>query len=296
MDSNTQELINELNNRVDELEQENEDLKQKLGDFSSRLDKLSSVFDKHTHNNLDGSLFIKNYIPRIGGVGDIIQFGEGAIISQEESSGNNVYQVTVLSTGIPDKITQQPQAEYVASTLQLSQIKGLDGEQSIIFAGIGRSQLVNTEDNFSISSAASTIPSGKFSLITNAFAGCIINIIENGSVILQREVASNTQSGITIKGTWGVTKSNIQYIIYRPIMLGESSYRYRSLSLFGIDATGDRSQVIGMTIGESGSSHAIVVGTGVPTYAAPNGSLYLRKDGTSTTTLYIRAAGAWVAK
>jgi hypothetical protein len=37
-------------------------------------------------------------------------------------------------------------------------------------------------------------------------------------------------------------------------------------------------------------------GAGAPSHAATNGSFYLRTDGTSTTTLYVRAAGAWVAR
>lgn len=37
-------------------------------------------------------------------------------------------------------------------------------------------------------------------------------------------------------------------------------------------------------------------GAGAPTAADPNGSMYLRTDGGSTTTLYIRAGGAWYAK
>jgi len=36
-------------------------------------------------------------------------------------------------------------------------------------------------------------------------------------------------------------------------------------------------------------------GTGAPTVAAANGSIYLRTDGTATSTLYLRVAGAWGA-
>lgn len=50
----------------------------------------------------------------------------------------------------------------------------------------------------------------------------------------------------------------------------------------------------GVELGSGGPT--ITTGTGAPSHSAPNGSVYLRTDGTSTTTLYIRAAGAWVAK
>jgi hypothetical protein len=39
----------------------------------------------------------------------------------------------------------------------------------------------------------------------------------------------------------------------------------------------------------------IAVGTGVPADAKPDGSIYLRKDGTSATGLYTRQGGAWSA-
>jgi hypothetical protein len=40
----------------------------------------------------------------------------------------------------------------------------------------------------------------------------------------------------------------------------------------------------------------ILSGSGPPTEAAPNGSIYLRTDGGPGTTLYVREAGAWVPK
>jgi hypothetical protein len=36
-------------------------------------------------------------------------------------------------------------------------------------------------------------------------------------------------------------------------------------------------------------------GTGAPSASAPNGSFYLRTDGTADTTLYVRAGGAWTS-
>jgi hypothetical protein len=33
----------------------------------------------------------------------------------------------------------------------------------------------------------------------------------------------------------------------------------------------------------------------VPTASEPNGSVFMRTDGAATTTLYIRAGGAWSA-
>lgn len=42
------------------------------------------------------------------------------------------------------------------------------------------------------------------------------------------------------------------------------------------------------------TSPAILSGAGVPSMAAPEGSMYLRTDsGNSSLTLYVRAGGAW---
>src|SRR5262245_11133 len=40
----------------------------------------------------------------------------------------------------------------------------------------------------------------------------------------------------------------------------------------------------------------IFTGAGPPAVSAPNGSLYLRTDGGSGSTLYVRENGAWAAK
>jgi hypothetical protein len=45
----------------------------------------------------------------------------------------------------------------------------------------------------------------------------------------------------------------------------------------------------------SNSGPLIVAGAGAPAAAHPDGSLYLRTDGTAGTTIYVRAAGAWSA-
>lgn len=56
---------------------------------------------------------------------------------------------------------------------------------------------------------------------------------------------------------------------------------------------GDVGTSAGLELGSSGPT--ITVGTGAPSHSAPDGSLYPRTDGTASTTLYVRAAGAWTA-
>ena len=44
------------------------------------------------------------------------------------------------------------------------------------------------------------------------------------------------------------------------------------------------------------TSPDIQAGTGVPSYSAVDGSLFLRTDGGAATALYARENGAWVVK
>lgn len=49
-------------------------------------------------------------------------------------------------------------------------------------------------------------------------------------------------------------------------------------------------------IAGDGDSIRVYRGYGVPSLSAGIGSLYLRLDGGSTTTLYVKESGGWVAK
>jgi hypothetical protein len=56
----------------------------------------------------------------------------------------------------------------------------------------------------------------------------------------------------------------------------------------------DATSAGGLGIGTTpGSDPTITRGTGVPTTTQPNGSIFLRTDGTSSSTIYVREAGVW---
>ena len=62
----------------------------------------------------------------------------------------------------------------------------------------------------------------------------------------------------------------------------------RSLAAFGIIVRTSDTSVLT-------ADPTITAGSGAPSNAEPNGSIYLRTGGASGTTLYIRASGSWVA-
>lgn len=52
-----------------------------------------------------------------------------------------------------------------------------------------------------------------------------------------------------------------------------------------------------LRLGNTAQSPSVSIqsGSGIPSVSAPNGSLFLRTDGTADTTLYVRAGGTWTA-
>lgn len=300
MDKDYQEKINNLEQQLEDIEQEKDKLKEDFKKMSEEFNKLKNVFEKHTHNNLDGSLFINNYIPKIAEPGDIVSLGNGVLFSDNAKfPDGSTAEGMVMAVGRPEQITNKPHVDYIGSNINLEHgITELGGSvgKTVALTALGKPQIINLNGSFSISSGGNTISAGNFQLRENEFTGCTIKIFKNGDVYREKEIISNTSSTLTIKGTWGVTESNVSYYVSKPVFLGSSQTRWNSLSLIGIDVIGDGSQRLGITIGGANENLAIYAGNGVPTSSAPNGSLYLRKDGGSTTTLYIRASGAWVAK
>jgi hypothetical protein len=61
-----------------------------------------------------------------------------------------------------------------------------------------------------------------------------------------------------------------------------------------VNYNGGNIDLSGATAGADAPS--ITCGTNAPTASLPNGSIYLRVDGGYSTTLYVRAAGVWIAK
>jgi len=62
------------------------------------------------------------------------------------------------------------------------------------------------------------------------------------------------------------------------------------------NTSGEGIQVEEGRIQFTSTSVQLLTGSGAPTMSAPDGSIYLRSDGGAKSTLYVRAAGVWVAK
>ena len=90
----------------------------------------------------------------------------------------------------------------------------------------------------------------------------------------------------------GNAGGNLQFVRYDDSgnSLGTALQAFRDTGKVRIGAVG---ATAGIEMGAGGPT--ITSGTGAPSSSPPNGSIYLRTDGTASTTLYVRAAGAWSA-
>lgn len=126
---------------------------------------------------------------------------------------------------------------------------------------------------------------------TNVLAGRIISILDSNGVLLESFViASNTATVITISGTWTQATGSYRFVVYSPILLGDAGFPWQRLYVGGYDTKDIR-----LGYGASGGTQVLWIchGSGSPegVVTANVGSLYLRTDGSTSTTLYVKTSG-----
>lgn len=103
-----------------------------------------------------------------------------------------------------------------------------------------------------------------------------LGVALNGTVTVPN--ATTTLAGLAVAETFTATQSFNNAIV----------------GLAGTATTAGGAASAGITFGSAGSPIGIYFGSGAPTISAPQGSLYLRTDGSSTSTrLYVNTNGSW---
>jgi hypothetical protein len=124
----------------------------------------------------------------------------------------------------------------------------------------------------------------------------VISRLVLASTLESRMIVSNTSNEITIDGVWESPTGEYDYLVVTPIFLGSAETPFTRLYV------GDD---IRLGYGSSGGSQTRYIkwGAGSPegVIIANIGSLYLRTDGSTSTTLYIKTANnglatGWTAK
>jgi len=172
-----------------------------------------------------------------------------------------------------------------------------------------------------VSSTDNTVP--RFDGTGGALQTSGVTIADNGEMVvpgnvtIQKSAAAmlwlKTSAGETYQTISPFNGSNYQYwqvngstrwqfrmvsggnyqIIRHSDAGAEVSTAFQIARATGKVTLGDVGSAAGLEFGASGPT--ITTGTGAPSHSASNGSVWLRTDGTASTTLYVRAAGSWSA-
>jgi hypothetical protein len=143
--------------------------------------------------------------------------------------------------------------------------------------------------------SGSTLTDEKANFKPNQLNGSIITIL-SATVMETRKVVSHTSDTITVDKEWIAPAGDYQYQLVAPVFLGAATIPFTRLYV------GDD---IRLGYGSSGGGQVRYIkwGTGSPegVVVANIGSLYLREDGSTNTTLYIKTANngqatGWTAK
>ena len=104
------------------------------------------------------------------------------------------------------------------------------------------------------------------------------------------DIASNTGTVITINGTWAQATGSYRFVVYSPALLGDAGFPWQRLYVGGYGTKDIR-----LGYGASGGTQVLWIchGAGSPegVVTANVGSLYLRTDGSTSTTLYVKTSG-----
>lgn len=298
----------QLQQTIEELKKNFEDYKnttdKTIQDQKEEIRKFKDIFEKHSHSGVDSSIKLKNGFEMPAS--EVSYFGNSGIAEVDifDSTGAISSNTFIIAAGRDRGLSSGTAVSSTNSALLLQ--NQLDSTSAFFF-GAGRPQYQNI--NKSVTSAGTTITDTTFHWTTDELAGAYINI-RNSSGVFQftRQIASNTSSVITIDGTWPSSVSGGSYEILMPIYLGAAANPWRQIYSLGEDVssggTGAQRRVLRFGMGTTAGSDVIGIyfGTGTPesVVTANIGSIYLRLDGSTSTTLYVKTSGTsntgWTGK
>lgn len=301
----------ELNNKIEELLKKFEELNEKYKKSEERFENFDRVLYSHKHDKTDGTsplsfgIDIPSSQPVYIGNGGIIELTK----SIDQSSETNTLALAVgRDRGAPGGGTKETTLN--TNLLIQHQPATNGGTNQTFFYGYRPPLYANSSTTIQATSAGNTFTDPTQNWSTNELAGAQL-VISNSSGTFQysRQIASNTATIITIDGTFPATVTSCQYTVLMPVYFGASQYPWRQGYFGGEDVssggTGAQRRVLRFGYGTTSGSDVIGIyyGTGSPeaVVTANIGSIYLRYDGSTSTTLYVKTAdnGAntgWTAK
>lgn len=286
----------------EELQKEIDSLTSTIATLTSDFSDLKIKFEQHEHNLNDGTKKIKNLeVAR----GDFAKFGDSCIVGYVSAAGSADTTVLGLSTG-PDSSGFNQRS--LSTDFNIEHQQSTNGSTNQTFIYSFRPPLYINSGK-SVTAGGTTISDTGQGWTTNQLAGAYIYLFDSsGNSLETRQIASNTATQITIDGTWASTDSNVGYLVYMPVYFGAATTPWRQVYIGGEDVssggTGAQRRVLRFGYGTTSGADVIGIyyGTGSPesVVTANVGSLYLRTDGSTSTTLYVKTSGTgntgWTAK
>lgn len=287
---------NDLNNQEILNTQDIETLKKSIQLMADEIGKLKDQLKFHNHNGIDGTKVLENSVnlkPT-----EIVQLGNLRI---EEITDRPVrgYMSGYIVIG-PDKDDEiasdntQFVVEHRSNTNKTTNQSFIYADRYPLFTG----NIANATSGTSIA----TLSDASFEIDELVGAQLIISL-GDGS-IMSKYIISNKKNTVTIQGTWPYNASSMGWTIAMPVYLGYTVIPWRMLYTGGdsVANNGNQRRAIRFGHGNTSECQAIYFGSGSPesVVTAVVGSLYLRSDGGSTTTLYVKTSGTsstgWTAK
>jgi hypothetical protein len=303
-------------------------LELRISELEGKIKKL----EEHQHLGRDGSRVLnestdlKGKSILISGAGKKVGPGESFVqlpSSIADGDAENINKKRVVSNGIVNRNLKEALDEQVLQMLTVGKVsdeEDLKPLNRVDWDKLNYAQLIlhhfpqNTGSSgvfspFSFLTANRTpFPSGTGRIITgestitdsaakftvNALVDCFVNL--NAGTLETRRIVSNTETEITVEGTWEAAEGDYLYDVMALTFLGAANVPFSRLFV-GED--------IRLGYGASGGSQVRFIkwGTGTPegSVTANIGSIFLRFDGGTSTTLYVKTSGnglatGWTAK
>lgn len=233
--------------------------------------------------------------------------GQASFIGSSVGTGATRTHRLTLSVGEEDTRGTVAGAQSVNTIATLEDQPETTALNSFFY--IYRKPLYASRSAISVTSGGTTVSDSNQKWKTDSLAGAMVNIYNSSGVMqFTRQIASNNATQITIDGTWPASVSGGGFLVLMPIYLGSADVPWRRSTIGGEDVSsgGDGSvrRVLRFGYGTTGGTETLGVffGAGSPesVVTANIGSLYLRTDGSTSTTLYVKTSGTgntgWTAK
>jgi hypothetical protein len=279
-----------------------EGLQNQVKDLSQKLADLYRIVQEHNHTGKDGTGVLENGLNLRPS--EKIQMGNFRLEETTNLPSGSVKESGYLIVGKDkDDFVNSDNMNVVFDNISSTNANG-GARQSFIMAQ--RYPLI-IGYHASVTSGASTLATNEHDFEDDSLVGAQLWVSTAGGASFEsRMITANIGNTITVEGTWGSTRSNVAWTVFMPVYLGAANFSWRQVYIGGDDVssggTGAQRRAIKLGHNATTDSQGIYFGSGTPesVVTAVVGSLYLRSDGSTSTTLYVKTSGSgntgWTAK